>query len=372
MFGDFLLESFYLFGSFQGLVVVSLLMIKTRSRANIILAVLIALLSIYLFEQVLFLNQGIRKYPHIFYSTLPIMFLIGPALYHFVRLNINSHQGWKWSNLYHLIPFAYEISILIPFYVLPADIKLSIYEYSLQSQGPKQFDQYSFGYLLYVSSTIYFLTHCYRLLKRVSSKRKKDLLKKKILRSIVTVITLYLGFNLLLFITNFFIPGHQNQLLQISPLLLCVLIQVIGFICFLYPDIIYTDHNSTKYVNSGLTKPEVEHLGISLVTVLEEKQMYLNQELEPNELAVELGLSKADLSRVISEGLNTNFYKLINEYRVNKAKKLLRAKEYSDAKLIHIALDSGFSNKTSFLRNFKQIVGMNPSDFRKKELHSIE
>lgn len=39
---------------------------------------------------------------------------------------------------------------------------------------------------------------------------------------------------------------------------------------------------------------------------------------------------------------------------------------HKDLKLIAIALDSGFNNKTSFLNAFKRITGMNPSQFREK------
>ncbi len=372
MFGNFALESFYLFGSFQGIIIVILLTIKRRTKANNLLAILIALLSLFLFEQVMYLNSGIRKYPHILYSTLPVTFLVGPVIYHFVRLNTTSDQTWKWNHLIHLVPFAYELAILAPFYILPADIKISIYEYTLQPSGTKSFNQYSFGYLIYITSTLYFLSLSFRLLNRVNSQHKKEQKKRKLLLQVTMTMAIYLAINLILFIVTFFQPDFKTNVLQVSPLLLSILIHLIGLICFLNPDALTSGTKSIKYVNSGLSQQEVEKLGQSLVSALEEKSLFLNQELKPGELAKELGISTTDLSRVISEGLNTNFYNLINEHRVNKAKALLTSEHYADAKLVHIGLDSGFSNKSSFVRNFKRFTGMNPSDFRKKEHHSSE
>lgn len=372
MFGNFVLESFYLFGSFQGIIIVLLLTIKRRTKANNLLAFLITLLSLFLLEQVMFLNSGIRKFPHILYSTLPVTFLIGPVIYHFVRLNIKPQQGWHWHHLIHLIPFAYELAVLAPFYILPGDIKISIYELSLASSGSKTFTQYSFGYLMYVTSTLYLVIWSFRLLNQVDTNNKKEQKKRKLLLQVTSAMAIYLALNLVLFIVTFIQPDFKTSVQQIGPLLLSVLIHLIGLICFLDPDAISSDVKSMKYVNSGLSQQQVEKLGRSLLSVLEEKSLFLNQELNPKALANELGISTTDLSRVISEGLNTNFYNLVNEHRVNKAKTLLTSEHYTDAKLLHIGLDSGFSNKSSFVRNFKRFTGMNPSDFRKKERHSSE
>ncbi|MEX0288201.1 MAG: helix-turn-helix domain-containing protein, partial [Flavobacteriaceae bacterium] len=340
--------------------------------ANNVLAILIALLSAFLFEQVMFLNGGIKDYPHVLYSTLPITFLIGPVLYLFIRLNTKMDQGWKWIYLSYFIPFAYEVAILIPFYRLPPETKISIYEYAIRYQGPIIFDQFSFGYFLYLSSTIIFLIWSFRLLKNSKWAEKKGEKKRKVLMGILIAITVFLTLNFILFLTSFFHSYAIKEVQQLSPFLLSVLIHIIGFICYLNPEIIVNGNNAKKYSSSGLSKHQVKELSESLKFLLEEKNLYLKDDLKPQVLASELGISATNLSRVISEGLNTNFYNLINEYRINEAKKLCLSKEYLDAKLIHIALDSGFSNKSSFIRNFKKFTGMSPSDFKKNSIHSSE
>jgi len=360
------LEYFYLFGAFQGVVLVILLLAKARSKANYILVGLITLLSFYLLEQVLYLNGDISNYPHFLFVTLPIIFLIGPTVYHFVRLSINPDQGWKWIHLGHLAPFIYELAILIPFYSLPSETKLAVYKYSIQSQETITFDQFSLGFLLYVVSTVYFLILGFRLLRNAHPQKKRGNGKKKLLMYIISATTVYLALNLILFIIGFFLPNFMREVQLISPLLMSLLIHTMGFICYLNPDLIVSGESKPKYENSSLTNQDLESLAQSLNSVLRNKNLYLKYELKPQELSDKLGISTTNLSRVISEGLNTNFYNLVNEHRVNRAKDLLVSNEYSDAKLLHIALDSGFTNKSTFVRNFKRFTGMTPSDYRKK------
>jgi len=362
----FKLEYFYLFGAFQGVVLMVLLLSKARSKANYILAGLIALLSFYLFEQVIYISGDISNYPHFLYVTLPITFLIGPAVYHFIRLSTNPDQGWKWIYLVHLTPFIYELAILIPFYSLPSETKLAVYESSIQFQGTILFDQFFLGYLIYVFSTVYFLVLGFRLFQNANPQNKKGKGKKRLLMQIISATTVYLALNLILFITAFFIPNFIREVQLISPLLMSLLIHSLGFICYLNPDLVVSKEYKPKYENSPLTNQDVENLAHSLNSVLRKKNLYLKCELKPQELSDELGISTTNLSRVMSEGLNTNFYTLVNEQRVNRAKDLLVSNDYSGAKLLHIALDSGFTNKSSFVRNFKRFTGMTPSDFRKK------
>ena len=367
----FTFETFYLFGIFQGIILVILLLLKARSKANYFLVILISLLSIHLTELVLFMDGGVRNHPHILYSTLPLTFLFGPLIYHFVRLSSGESQIWKKTYFLHFAPFVYEFAVLFPFYILPGETKIAIYEYSIQNQGGLQFNQYSFGYLLFVLSTVYFTYLSFKLLKRINPQKKKGQKKKKLLIRISILITVYLALNLVLYIAAFFITGFNNEAQKVSMLLLSVLIHLIGFICYLNPEVMVTVRESAKYVNSSLTIQQVKTLGLSLISVMEKKQLFLNQELKPQELADEIGVSTTNLSRIISEGLNTNFYNLTNEHRVKKAKELLVSKEYSNAKLLHIAFDSGFSNKSSFIRNFKRVTGMSPREFRKKSENNV-
>jgi AraC-like DNA-binding protein len=73
---------------------------------------------------------------------------------------------------------------------------------------------------------------------------------------------------------------------------------------------------------------------------------------------------------VINENLGSNFYNLINKYRINEAQGLILSPEKSKLKLEAIAYDVGFKSKSTFNEAFKRNTGLTPSQFRKNALRS--
>ncbi len=71
------------------------------------------------------------------------------------------------------------------------------------------------------------------------------------------------------------------------------------------------------------------------------------------------------LSQAINQHLGKSFTELVNEYRVLEAQKLLRQDVECEGNLLHVALEAGFNNKTSFLNAFKKNLQMSPSKYQK-------
>src|SRR5882762_191837 len=106
-------EILYLFGAFHGVFLATLLLARKRSiRTNLFLALLILLFSFYLAENVIYSSGYIRQLPHFFLSTLPLIFLIGPLFYTYIRSNVYTGFRLKPADLLHLLPFVIEIAIL--------------------------------------------------------------------------------------------------------------------------------------------------------------------------------------------------------------------------------------------------------------------
>jgi len=101
-----------------------------------------------------------------------------------------------------------------------------------------------------------------------------------------------------------------------------------------------------------------------LIEVLEQKQLYLNPELRLSDLAEALDIRPYRASEILNRGLKTNFYDLVNGYRVSKARELLLAPDSSQFNLLGIAMESGFKSKSVFNDVFKKSTGMTPSQFR--------
>lgn len=86
--------------------------------------------------------------------------------------------------------------------------------------------------------------------------------------------------------------------------------------------------------------------------------------IELKVIAEELNLNSTYLSREFSKYFeNKNFGEYIREKRVQRAIDLLKNPEYS---LTEIAYLTGFSDQSHFTRAFSQIIGQNPSQYRKQ------
>jgi len=74
-----------------------------------------------------------------------------------------------------------------------------------------------------------------------------------------------------------------------------------------------------------------------------------------------LGLSKSSLYRSLRDTAMTTYKDLLDFYRIEHSKNLLKTTDYT---ISYIALLSGFSSDTTFYRSFKKLVGVSPKSFR--------
>ncbi len=102
-----------------------------------------------------------------------------------------------------------------------------------------------------------------------------------------------------------------------------------------------------------------------LVEIMENKQPFLDPEINLVRLAEMLDVTPHQLSYIINSGFEENFFQFVNRYRVEKAKELLKS---GDQKLtmLAVAFDSGFNSKTTFNTTFKKMTTLTPSEFKKQ------
>ncbi|WP_370900398.1 helix-turn-helix domain-containing protein [Chryseobacterium gossypii] len=105
-------------------------------------------------------------------------------------------------------------------------------------------------------------------------------------------------------------------------------------------------------------KTQLEHL-------MESRKPYLDSELNLIRLSELLSVSSHHLSYVINTGFGKNFFRYINEYRIEHAKELLKDDSNDKLSILGIAYESGFNSKTSFNTTFKKLTGQTPSEFKK-------
>lgn len=73
------------------------------------------------------------------------------------------------------------------------------------------------------------------------------------------------------------------------------------------------------------------------------------------------GFSKFHFTRLFKQFTNVSFYKYLNQKRIATAEKLLANPEYT---VTDVAISSGYSSLSSFIRMFKIIKNCTPTEFR--------
>ncbi len=103
--------------------------------------------------------------------------------------------------------------------------------------------------------------------------------------------------------------------------------------------------------------------------LLREEKLYLHS-MRLKELARRVNVTAAQLSQVINELEGCHFSDFINKYRVEEAKTLILDGQ-QNLKIIEVAYQSGFNNKSTFNAAFKKFVGISPSEFKQHNTQSI-
>lgn len=92
---------------------------------------------------------------------------------------------------------------------------------------------------------------------------------------------------------------------------------------------------------------------------------HYNEHISMQSVAAALGYDHHYLSAVFHKYLHTTFHTVMNDYRISQAKRLLVA---GGRTIADVAYECGYDSLVSFNRNFKRIVGVPPSEFRKRSL----
>ncbi len=119
-----------------------------------------------------------------------------------------------------------------------------------------------------------------------------------------------------------------------------------------------------KYEKCALSKKEATAVFVQITNALDTSKLFLDPNLTLQSLANEIGATTHEVSFCINSETGENFATFIGSFRVNEAKRLLATKTNSDYSIQQIALQAGFSSKSTFNRIFKKITGKTPSQFR--------
>lgn len=120
---------------------------------------------------------------------------------------------------------------------------------------------------------------------------------------------------------------------------------------------------TVKYLHSALPESAAEEVAELIDQALLETQLYLDEKLTLTRLASRVDIKAHTVSQVINQHMGTNFYRLVNRYRVQHAVGLIEDPT-CHLSLERIAIESGFSNRVTFNKAFKEEQGCTARDYR--------
>jgi AraC-like DNA-binding protein len=333
-----LLFFFSALGAFNGFILSAYfaLMANKKNSSNYFLSLLMLVLSIRIIKSVFFyFNDDLAN---IFIQIgLSACILIGPFLFLYLK-STTEYEKLNWK--IHVIPYILGITILGVLYPYVDYRKIwSIWIV----KG------------IYLQWLIYILVS-FKFLKPIFQKIK---VKESLKNIEVWLISIYLGVFSIWLAYNI---GSYTSYIVGALSFTFILYLILLLIVFRYIKQSNIFEEKERYKNNVIDK-ETQLLIEQKLSMMVEKELFLNSNFTLEEAAKELKLSRHILSQYVNETLGKSFSDLIKEYRIEKAKELLKIE--SNHTIEAIGYDIGFNSKSSFFTAFKKITGLTPSEYQK-------
>jgi AraC-like DNA-binding protein len=137
-----------------------------------------------------------------------------------------------------------------------------------------------------------------------------------------------------------------------------------GFMIFRKPELFKNPvEEAEKQKNQNHPKENLQVLKTALEALMKKQKLYLNSKLALQDLADAMHTNVHTLSWVINEGYNKNFFDFINEYRIEEFKAMVAKDVNKKYTFLALAMEVGFSSKTTFNRAFKKCAGKTPREY---------
>ena len=348
-------------------------------KANRILGALVILFSFSISHAVLYPLGIYQKFPHLLMLNHPILFLFGPLFYFYQRTLIDKSFNIERKNLLHFLPFVIYVIILSPLYLQSAETKLEYLNGQLSRLA-------IFDYVVTPTQIIQLLIYLLVInkeLKLYHSKIKNSYssLEKINLNWLQTFIKLFLAVYglmtivliLLFFGFNEFVYNYGAGLIG---LIATVSIYAIGYKGLSQPEIFISFYDIERQQNEDvkikIDESQKNEIISKLKSVMNEKKLFLNSDLTLKELADSISIQSYQLSKMLNDEMNQNFYDFVNGYRIEEVKRRLIDEDYSNLSILGIAFECGFNSKSVFNTVFKKNTNMTPSEFKKFEPQKID
>ncbi|WP_299899689.1 helix-turn-helix transcriptional regulator [uncultured Aquimarina sp.] len=359
-----------LYISLIGFFVAVVLNLRKRSDkvSNLLMSFFVLLHSFFILHICALLTNYQYYFAHSLYISTSFSFLYGPLIYFYFKRVIQKHK-FKALDVLHIVPtIGLIVFLLLPVYVQSSEEKLRMLLNRTVPHGAL------ITVMKLVSLVFYGILVVRIYVKAFKSKRKVSREEFVWQRNIVIFCSVYiLTYSIYAFLIISKI--YSGFLFNMQVGLMASLVLYVSYTAFVQPSIfgslkiIRTQPKekiqATKYVKSGLTESLSIELKQKLLHLLNDQKVYKQNDITLQKLSELMDTTRHNTSQIINEHFNLNFFELINKYRIEAAKELLKEERHKNFNIIDIAYEVGFNNKVTFNKSFKKYNQVTPSEYLK-------
>lgn len=320
----------------------------------------------------------IMMVPHIFRTGAPLMYLVAPASYLYVRSSLNGETRPKKYDWIHLIPCLFLFVELLPFYIKSAAYKIQDINYYIGHKVNltylnEGFLNERFHYLLRFALAIVYVYLQWRVIIRFMAEAPIKLKVKykaliKWLKLYTLLVTVIFSFIIVLCIFNLFF----KTLGEIPNMMIAVYPVIISFMLIFNPGVLYSFNEEfvfvplDKPVEATVKQDKQYSRKCAVDDLLLNQQRYLIRGYSLTIMAAELDMPVPVLSAIINNEYQLSFSDLINKHRIEYIISTIDDQKMATLTFEAIALEAGFNSRTTFYRAFIKVTGQTPTAYFKK------
>ncbi len=127
-----------------------------------------------------------------------------------------------------------------------------------------------------------------------------------------------------------------------------------------------TTDETAQNASSSMENEQMKALLAKIIQVMDDTKAIAKPDFSLNMLAEAVGSNTKYVSQIINETYGKNFKTLLNERRIREACRLLADPDNYERMTIQAVYEEvGYTNAVSFIRAFRKINGMTPSEYQK-------
>ena len=394
-----------LFLSILGILLSVILLVfnAQKNGSTIYLGLFFLLISLYGFYQyVLLYSKSVLLVEILlvgFAIVFPVLYLIGPLLYWYIRSVLTDNSRFTRKDIWHLLPTIIYFLCAIPYTFVPLTEKIQAAKEVVKDVSYMQTYHSTILDQLFPVSAIYLsrpiLVLVYTLLSMglfinflVKKKSTEVFTKQRFMKKWLCFL---LGFLLVLEVTQIFLiikafEMHFSELyFTLNILRILSALGMIGLIIspFFFPKILYglprMPESVMDEVKENMKEPSVpsgesrnpnpfeytyiHSIGQKTDACMKEHKPYLQPDFNLAHLSVHTQIPVHHLSYYFREEKKQHFNDYRNQWRIDHAKKLIKEGKANEITLEAVGLMCGFSSRNTFLTTFKKVEGITPSTF---------